>query len=78
MKRLFVALLLVMLPGCVAFHSLPPRGYADLPPDGGATRLILDQNGDPWPEDASAEAVLPLALDKSRAFRLAPRLGRGG
>lgn len=41
-------------------------------------RLVLDQNGDPWPEDASAEAVVPETLDKSRAFRLSARLDKAG
>ena len=82
MKHLILAVFAsLLLTGCTAFHSLPPRGYASLPADAGAARLILDQNGDPWPEGTSADAVLPdsagnTVLNKARAFRLADRLAK--
>lgn len=76
--RLFSALaLLLVLSGCVAFHSLPARDYTEPPPPE-VVRIVFDENGDPWPLDADPAvlALLPADLDKQRHFGLAKGLAK--
>lgn len=74
-----LAALALAVQGCVGFHSLPARDYADAPPPG-VTRIVFDERGDPWPLDADPAAIaqLPAELDKQAHFRLAERMAKAG
>lgn len=79
MRFLLPVAMALALSGCVGFHSLPARDYAEAPPQG-VTRIVFDERGDPWPLDADPAAIaqLPADLDKEAHFSLAERMAKAG